>query len=593
MRAFFMISGTILILIAGGGFYADAKKGEWESIAKEIIEEAKEAGRDSKKWELVAQKTEVSFPEFYPFTNVKSVTNSIASLMQKLEKTPEIKLEKISNTISNEEIATWIKYLEEIQTESKNIYRKLDQFPLWALNESQREQFISGFDQLSQILEYNRYFEITTRVVQELQRKNQKIAILLQNNNEVRSSGGFAGSLVWISFAPEGATIEFKDIYSFDRLVPAEEQLPAPLFFHGLSKKISLRDANFWPEFSQSASTYMDFFESAGFGRPHTILAINLNSIEEILKITGPIRLEKWNTILDRYNFDLVLQFLVESKITGRWSPKAPVELFANGLIQKIQSTENFIQRILTEPDWDSFLEHKNVLAFSEDKELQKLFERFEVDGSIKVENSADNMLYFDFISIGANKSDKFIWSSIEHNSNISQNGTVENTLKAKYSHVLRPQELESILGFESWPINVKNLLDGDLRWKLGQGENRTMLRLWVPSEATLKTTAVPSGQISEHLVGNKRFKAFYIPLNTLPGESTEFTLEYDTKIARGSSNWRPYFLQLVGTPARERTTFLSTISTTKNGRFRAETDNVGRPVPLTDQQFRTVVEFE
>ena len=53
--------------------------------------------------------------------------------------------------------------------------------------------------------------------------------------------------MVIIDFNEEQVSWDFKDIYAIDRLIQEKDQLPAPDFFHNLSKNTSLRDANFWP----------------------------------------------------------------------------------------------------------------------------------------------------------------------------------------------------------------------------------------------------------------------------------------------------------------------------------------------------------
>ena len=50
---------------------------------------------------------------------------------------------------------------------------------------------------------------------------------------------------------------------------------------------------------------------------------------------------------------------------------------------------------------------------------------------------------------------------------------------------------------------------------------------------------------------------------------------------------------QAVGTPGRDKSTLITTISTGENGSFTASTENLGRPAKLVDQDFRAVVEFE
>ena len=207
-------------------------------------------------------------------------------------------------------------------------------------------------------------------------------------------------------------------------------------------------------------------------------------------------------------------------------------------------------------------------------------------------ENDADNFLYFDFISIGANKSEKFAWSRLEHNSLVAPDGVVENTLKITRTHSLRPGEIASQLGEKGWSQNVRELMNDDILWKLGAGENRTMIRVWVPFDAEFISGTSPSGNVRSIPRAEKDFTMLEIPMNVLPGESVEAEVKYTTKISRGSQNWRPYNLQIVGTPGRRQTKLISTISALDNGKFTADTENVGAPIDLLNGNVRAVVEW-
>ena len=223
---------------------------------------------------------------------------------------------------------------------------------------------------------------------------------------------------------------------------------------------------------------------------------------------------------------------------------------------------------------------------------MQRLFEKWKLDGSVAQKNKANNFLHFDFLSIGANKSEKFMWTKIKHNSEISKEGTVINNMKITRNHALRENEINELLGTNLWSENVRALLDEELLWTLGAGQNRTMIRVNVPRNAELISQENPSGDITESISNNNEFKIFNIPSYVLPGEKIDIKFSYKTKINDGSHNWRPYYLQMSGTPAREKTSFLSSISTKESGNFSAETYNIGRPVDLINQEFRAVINF-
>jgi len=590
MRVILILFGLGLLFFGGALAYIETHKPLWEKRASFMIEKAKDAGRSLDNWEKIQQQYDESFPPHYPFNKGARIIDGLTDLLELQNELPKLEISPNATIVPYSDIEAYILLGKKTQYRLKNLYRELDKFPLWGLNEGQKEKFHSYFDALEQLIQHSRMITVLEEVYKDLKKHNKNIVILLQNNNEIRSTGGFGGSLLILDFQENGVGVSFRDIYSIDRLVSIEDQIPAPEFFHSLSKTISLRDANFWPDFPTSARTYQKFFSDAGLEVPSIFAVVNLNLVREWVKITGPITIPKWKTTLNEYNFDLVLQFLVESKITGRWSPKAPVEMFLFEMIKRTRRTDDFAKRLVSEINWKKFQEQKNILAYSNYPKLNKLFERFHLDGILEFHPQSDNQLYFDFISVGANKSDKFMWNKIEHNSNIDRDGNVKNTLKIKRSHSLRPGELEQIIGLDQWPENVKNLIDGTLRWKLGGGENRTVLRITVPKTAQLIRSEIPYSSLTEAEGQTPETKQWIIPLNILPTESKEVFLEYETKIKRGSTSWRPYFLHLVGTPSIDRTKFLSTITAPNGSQFEAMTDNIGIPVPLTNQQLRTII---
>lgn len=434
-----------------------------------------------------------------------------------------------------------------------------------------------------------------------LVREEASIVVLLQNTNEPRSTGGFVGSLLVIDFVADGKIDwRFEDIYALDRKIPAEKKLPAPDFFHGLDQTISLKDGNFWPDFATSAEYIRAMLIAAEQESPLIIVGTNLKTAEVILALGGPVTLEQWGLELTAENFDTVLQFLVEGKVTGRYAVKEPVAMFMQQVLAP-DYISNIDPSSILQYDWKSFLAQKNILAHSSEPKLQKIFDTWQMSGRVSKHPLSENFLHFDFVSIGANKSEKFMWTKLDHNSLIAADGTVTNTLKIKRTHALQSGEIERQLGFDSLPDNIKNVMNDDLKWKLGAGQNRTVLRVWTPENAELIDQKNPSGEIKlvdyshPELDSGSLDKLSYleIPLFVVPGESLEAVVTYQTQIKRGSRNWRPYWLELSGTPGREQTKIYTSLSLAEDGKFSAETFNVGRPVDLVDQDFRSVVEFE
>jgi len=560
-----------------------------------LVAEARSVGIQKEKWASIAESAR-KLPPIFPISGIRNALLEASEIVEELETLKNV-LPRISDdSLQVSDMNLLFEKLKVFQTKLKRIERNLDFIPDIFLSTSQEEEIQIEVRKIRLVRSVLDDVEKFQGVFQKFSKREESVLVILQNQNEPRSTGGFGGSFLFIDFGKEKISWHFEDVYALDKFVPEKEQIAAPEFFHDLSKTISLRDANFWPDFPTSARAYIDFLESLEKEKkvqhiPKTILAINLNFAKAMLHLTGPVSLRKWGITTTEANIELVLQFLVESKIAGRFNVKLPVlefmkELFAPETLKKITAES------LAQFDWENFIAQKNILGYSENSELERLFEKWSVDGALRQKSDADNFLYFDFISVGANKSEKFMWTKIWHDSEIQKDGTVKNSLEITRTHSLREGEMDELLETNLWFPNVRDLLNEEIFWKLGKGQNRTMIRVFIPADAQLMQAKNPSGRVSEVLSDDKKFQILEVPLFVGPGETGKTEIIYETKMGKGSFNWRPYFLQVVGTPGREKTSFLSTVSTEAGGTFRAETMNIGKPEDLMDNDFRSVIEF-
>ncbi len=577
-------------LFVGGAAYFSSQVPKWKKIVNDLVIQSETAQLDPEKWETIRTEAK-TLPSFFPISCAKNVFIEAAEIVSHIEKLKSNFKTFFSGHLQTQDLDQSLDSITSMRSHLDNIEKNLESFPHFLLTSEQRAKQQNVLKKIATAKQIFDNADLVGRIVRKFADNKERVLILFQNQNEPRSTGGFVGSFVILDFGKENVSWQFSDIYAFDRLVKPEDHLPAPDFFHPLSQTISLRDANFFPNFPTTADTYRKFFKNIGEKEPNTVIAINLNFVGEILKLTGPLSLSKWNMEVDSYNFDMVLQFLIESKIEGRFGVKNPLLYFSEQLFQ-MKNFEKITAEKLADLNLSDFFSAKNVLANSQNSSLQKFFNAWKIDGILKKNTDADNFLYFDFVSVGANKSEKFIWTKIWHDSKISKLGRVHNTLEVTRTNALTSNEISDLLGTNSWSPNVRDLLTKDVLWTLGQGQNRTVLRVWVPSEAKPFHQIDPSGTITESFSPDKKFKIFDVPLFINPGEKIKAHLEYDTFDDRGNTESRPYFLQIVGTPGRSKTTFLGTISTEDKGTFRIGTQNIGEPLPLFDQYLRTVIDF-
>lgn len=576
-----------------GNFYIRQQAPVLKASIFDLVKEAQNAGIDADKWHDVANLAKKEIPPLPGLFKIRNVFGEVPALLDEVNvlKDEFANTKAFSESIPMEQVRRTFQHLHSIDTHLMEIEETIQMVPSWIVTQDIRQQKEKGEEKLAIARDILSDVFALEPLFSRWAEKEERIIVLLQNPNEPRSTGGFMGSFIVIDFTKTEISWKFQDIYSIDRKIPENKLVLTPDWFQGLSKYLSLRDANFWPDFSTSSGEIRNLFMLAGEKAPGTIVAVTPELVKVWLELIEGTRLSKWGVDFTPENFDLVLQFLVESKIQGRWGVKQPImELFRQMIAP--YSISRITPEKIAAIDWKTFLVEKHILASSRDMKLQDTFEKWGIAGYVKQEVDADNFLAFDFISIGANKSEKFVWSRLEHNSLIAPDGAVENTLKITRTHALKDGEISQQLGEKNWSQNVRDLLTPDIVWKLGAGENRTMLRVWVPYDAEFISGISPSGVVRAVSRAEKDFTMLEIPMNVLPGETLTAEVKYKTRIERGSQSWRPYNLQLVGTPARRQTKLISTISTLDNGKFTADTMNIGAPIDLVDGNVRAVVEW-
>lgn len=215
----------------------------------------------------------------------------------------------------------------------------------------------------------------------------RRYLLALQNDDEIRPGGGFIGTIGTMTWdAGEMSEFAFTDIYNIDNPVSGvwKEVPPEPIkTYLGLTQWF-LRDANWSPDFPTSAERVLDFFIRESElqlhaelpHRPTAFLALEPGFFESLLKLTGPITVD--GDTYDAANFFEKLEFKVEVE----WHEKGvPVEK-RKEVISKMG--DELTKKIFALPAarWPEVLDvvtkalsRKQIMAYSRDADMQKLFE--------------------------------------------------------------------------------------------------------------------------------------------------------------------------------------------------------------------------
>lgn len=343
--------------------------------------------------------------------------------------------------------------------------------------------------------------------------------ILLQNNAEIRPSGGFIGNYMILEVNDGYVTkSEVFDIYSADHqlkeiLAPPAEILPAnPRWF--------MRDSNYSGHFPLSAEKAAWFLEKEGGPGVDTVIAIDTSFIVELLRLTGPTKIPELRLALDAENFSAAVSYIIESKIFGRENPKTILKSFmANfqkALFERIDPAKLV-------PVLDALAESKHLLAYSKNPDVQEFFEMRGIAGLMKNLEPKEDYLNIIHTSIGGNKSDAYITEEITHDTYLKSDGRVIDEVAITRTHGWNDEterhirETATAFGFPNIAKNVMEIL--------GRSRNIHALRIYVPKGVTLEGSSDSEIALHEDPETGKSY--FSATMLTPVGTSETLTVRY------------------------------------------------------------------
>ncbi len=261
----------------------------------------------------------------------------------------------------------------------------------------------------------------------------RRYLIIFQNSSELRPTGGFIGSYAIIEVDKGKLKDMFVDgIYNADGQLTVNVVPPKP--FQRITTAWSTHDANWFLDFPKSAKKVAWFYEKTGGGKVDGVISLNVEVIERLLSLTGPIFLENYDLALDSENFRDEIQYEVEvayDKEANR--PKQVLADFTPIFLDRLfkvsrEKNKEMISAILRA------FEEKYIMFYSDDFAAQNFFEKQGWTGSINEELDTD-FLSVVHSNIGGYKTDKFMEDEIRYEVEIQEDGSVLGRLLIKRVH--------------------------------------------------------------------------------------------------------------------------------------------------------------
>ncbi|TSC91833.1 MAG: Uncharacterized protein CEN91_595 [Candidatus Berkelbacteria bacterium Licking1014_85] len=334
--------------------------------------------------------------------------------------------------------------------------------------------------------------------------------VIFQNNAELRSTGGLMGSFASFDIV-NGKPVNWDfetNIYKKDKVFEKTTSQPMTDFFQKIwpGNRENFRDSNYKLGFDSAMETVSQYLNKIYDIQPKAIIAIDTTVATDLLKITGPIEMPKYQMTIDESNFLDVLQKHIQkdyflddlNKIENE--PKTIIkDLFIE--MQKRVNKKN-AAKIFELVDKE--IQYKHLLAYFKDQNKQKIAQQNNLTGEIKFNQNFD-YIYINNTNAASNKSSLSILQTVK----------LEKTLQTRKNilTVNRKHEGEKFFDSEGKNTNymrvglplgskIDNLLfnNSAKEYKMTEEEGLTVVGIWFDTKALETDTLEIIYQLPENI---------------------------------------------------------------------------------------------
>lgn len=369
--------------------------------------------------------------------------------------------------------------------------------------------------------------------------------ILLQNSNELRPTGGFIGSVAYLTVKNgELKTNKVEDVYDLDGQLKGHVE-PHYVIRRNLQPNLYLRDSNFNPDFNISASSSAFLYNLESGKQVNGVIAIDTYVLKKLIEIAGPIQISGQSEKLTPENVTSLIQDSIQNEFfPGSIEKKQILNTLMSKILVTIESnTHKQMELISILP---SLMTEKHIMFSFPNQSVQKVFQAAGFAGSLS-DTRTKNKILPDFLSIneaniGVNKANEFI------------------TRKIDYSAVLYPDELWSDAS-----LTLKNASKNDYRAYVRfivpenavlsgitmNGETQSVVPAVIdPAIFERKVFKAPAGlEVDQEIQDGKRMIGFIV--NAPKGEELRIHVLYKTPfvgLMNGTFNYSLLYIKQPGT---------------------------------------------
>ncbi|HXK52380.1 DUF4012 domain-containing protein [Candidatus Nomurabacteria bacterium] len=262
--------------------------------------------------------------------------------------------------------------------------------------------------------------------------------VLFQNNNELRPTGGFIGSYAVVNFKDgKIASIVIDDVYNPDGQIALREikiDSPAPIKTYLQEDSLFIRNANWYPEFSQSAEVIKELFFKVDGRNFDGVFAVDLNMAKEFLEITGPIFLTAYNEEITAQNIYERTQFHSEFTFeAGSEQKKTFLTVMGGKLLESVfgLSDTKLPKMVLATK---KLLDERHLMVYLPGSSLGTVFNDLGWDGAIRP--TGGDYLQVVNANLGGTKANYYIKNEMAYSvTSLTRDGVLRARLELLYDH--------------------------------------------------------------------------------------------------------------------------------------------------------------
>lgn len=265
--------------------------------------------------------------------------------------------------------------------------------------------------------------------------------VLLQNNGELRPTGGFIGSFAQIDF--EGGKLkklDVNDVYAIDGQLKFHVEPPKEIKADLGQKDWYMRDSNWEPDFATAARQAEWFYNQETGQKVDGVIALDISAIENLLKVVGDLDLIDYDEVITPDNlFEQSVTHAEQGFFPGSQAKKTFVTALSQQLLNKLffipkQNWPGIVQSL------GKSLAERHLMVYLAETKLFSYMVAQDWAGAMP-RPSADTLgEYADFLAVveanlGANKANYYLERAFDLHTIIGKDGELEHSLKINYTN--------------------------------------------------------------------------------------------------------------------------------------------------------------